>query len=177
MFVPVLFGRKRLPRGSINPGGNSQILSAACHASTLLYGSNNETGSHEDATELTSLQSQFLTSSPHAATRNRAGEEVDGYGIGSMTTDSEASELSLLRDSSTLERTISESQFGNDQRTRSLRKLAQSKIRWGVIKMLPDWYEQYAGDIPVEHLGFGNEEDMVSSPVSGGAFGELTPWL
>ncbi|KAI1740115.1 hypothetical protein F4680DRAFT_419724 [Xylaria scruposa] len=39
-----------------------------------------------------------------------------------------------------------------------------SNIRWGVIKMPPDWYIEYAGDGLVEYLGSGVEEDWVSTP-------------
>ncbi|KAI1112993.1 hypothetical protein F5Y14DRAFT_419253 [Nemania sp. NC0429] len=176
-FVPIFFSRKSLPRNSLNPAGNSQILSAACHVSTLLRNSDSQTGSHEDATELASSQPQLFPSLPLTAARSRACEEAESHGIQTIDamattemqsgTDPEVSELSLLRECYNLEETISESQFGHEQGRRSLKKLSQSKIRWGVTKMTPEWYEKYAGDTPVDHLGFGVEEDMVCSPVSG----------
>ncbi|KAI8946615.1 hypothetical protein F4801DRAFT_596340 [Xylaria longipes] len=167
--IPILLGLKRLPADSIDSGSNSLALSAACHASTLLYNSRNMTKTSEHDTK--------PPSPPPGVVPNRPGEEHNGSDINrndSMTTtgiqvwaDLEASELNSLRDSFTPEQVSNGLESGCEQRQRSLRKLAQSKIRWGVVKMRPEWYIEYGNDGPVEHLGFGAEDDTVSPPVSG----------
>lgn len=163
-----------MPGNCLNSGSNSLALSAACHAATAVYNSADETDSVEHITEFTSTQ-RLLLPSPHLdSDRNATDEREPSYLTRTddrmtatgmrMSTDLEASRL--ISDSScTLERASTEP--SSEQKERSLRKLAQSKIRWGVIRMPPEWYIEYARDGPVEHLGFGVEEDMVASPVSG----------
>ncbi|KAI0193909.1 hypothetical protein F4808DRAFT_475205 [Astrocystis sublimbata] len=48
-----------------------------------------------------------------------------------------------------------------------LRRLAQSKIRWGVISMPPEWHDEYDHAHSIEHLGFGVEEDNPGDPIPG----------
>ncbi|KAI1745063.1 hypothetical protein F4680DRAFT_404141 [Xylaria scruposa] len=45
----------------------------------------------------------------------------------------------------------------------TLQKVARSKIRWGVLKMPPEWLDKH----DYEPLGFGVEGDDVTSPVEG----------
>ncbi|KAI0554466.1 hypothetical protein F4679DRAFT_526149 [Xylaria curta] len=45
----------------------------------------------------------------------------------------------------------------------ALQKVARSKIRWGVLKMPPEWLDEH----DYEPLGFGVEGDEVTSPVEG----------
>ncbi|KAI3317298.1 hypothetical protein HD806DRAFT_527196 [Xylariaceae sp. AK1471] len=45
--------------------------------------------------------------------------------------------------------------------------LAQSKLRWGVVEMPPEWYTENGYDGSVGHLSFGVEEDNVSPPING----------
>ncbi|KAI1750637.1 hypothetical protein F4782DRAFT_548583 [Xylaria castorea] len=178
--VPILLGLKRLPADSINCGSNSLALSAVCHSSTLVYKSGNATKISEHITEPLSPQPLVPLSPPLSTARNGSGEENYSYGINtnaSMITigtqiwaASEGSDLSFSRDSLTSEQATNELESEREQTERSLRILAQRKIRWGVVKMSPGWYTEYADDGLVEHLGFGTEEDMVSSPVSGNSY-------
>lgn len=46
-------------------------------------------------------------------------------------------------------------------------KISQSKIRWGVIKMTPDFYKEYGTERGYGHLSFGVEEEKVLPPVNG----------
>lgn len=49
-----------------------------------------------------------------------------------------------------------------------LEKIAQSRLKWGVVKMSDDWYQEYGeaqGD--VGHISFGTTEDEVGSPRDG----------
>ncbi|KAI0096094.1 hypothetical protein GGR51DRAFT_568865 [Nemania sp. FL0031] len=177
IFVPILLGLKRLPKNSINSGCNSFAISAACHSSVLAFNSGNGRESFEYFNESTPPQSEMLSAPLLPPSQNNA-EWEKGSGVPTndqavtderrIWVDSEASESDILTDSYTAEQTPGG--FVSEHRKRSLKKLAQSKIRWGVIRMPPEWYIEYAGDVPVEHLGFGAEEDMVSSPVSGNLY-------
>ncbi|KAI0860619.1 hypothetical protein F4860DRAFT_199179 [Xylaria cubensis] len=44
-----------------------------------------------------------------------------------------------------------------------LRRIARSEIRWGVLKMPPDWYDEH----DYEPLGFSTKGDDVTTPVEG----------
>lgn len=48
-----------------------------------------------------------------------------------------------------------------------LRKISQSRIRWGVIRMPPGFYQEYDCTEPYEHLGFGVEGEEISPPQHG----------
>lgn len=76
-----------------------------------------------------------------------------------------ASKQSLLGRS---ERSSSEESDEMDGESSSFKKLARSKIRWGVVKMPPEWHAEWDNeDDVVEHLSFGVEEDDVESPEPG----------
>ncbi|KAI3316543.1 hypothetical protein HD806DRAFT_527808 [Xylariaceae sp. AK1471] len=177
IFVPIVLSLKRLPANSINVGSNSLALSAACHASRLLHDTKNEAGIPVDVVEPPSPHSQILLPPQSEIPRGGDGEEDGGFEsrMNDNTTTAEMQAMMGLKSSGSnlfpnsliSEQASSEVELGREQMGRSLRKLAQSKIRWGVIKMPPEWYIEYAGNGPVEHIGFGSEEDMVSSPVSG----------
>ncbi|KAI6080358.1 hypothetical protein F4821DRAFT_265978 [Hypoxylon rubiginosum] len=47
------------------------------------------------------------------------------------------------------------------------RKLARSKLRWGVVQMPPEWHAEYQHEGVVEHLSFGVKDDNVQAPVPG----------
>ena len=52
----------------------------------------------------------------------------------------------------------------------TLPELSKSKVKWGVVKMPLEFYEQVSGDldvIAVGHLSFGVETDHVQGPVHG----------
>ncbi|KAI0139852.1 hypothetical protein GGR57DRAFT_488414 [Xylariaceae sp. FL1272] len=42
-------------------------------------------------------------------------------------------------------------------------KLARSEVRWGVLSMPPEWYQNHDHEL----LGFGTEADIVTAPVEG----------
>ncbi|KAL1855006.1 hypothetical protein Plec18170_004418 [Paecilomyces lecythidis] len=51
-----------------------------------------------------------------------------------------------------------------------LSKLAESKLKWGVVTMPPEFYEEFKEDMEVdtvEHLSFGVKEDDVQKPIYG----------
>ncbi|KAI1486567.1 hypothetical protein F5X96DRAFT_681907 [Biscogniauxia mediterranea] len=65
----------------------------------------------------------------------------------------------------------------NEGTTFAFSRLAQSEIRWGVVRMPPEWHAEYdngdgdeEGGPVVGHLGFGVEEDGVGDPAVGRAY-------
>jgi hypothetical protein len=48
-----------------------------------------------------------------------------------------------------------------------LEQISQSKIRWGVIRMPAEFYNEYECAEPYEHLGFSVEGDEISPPQYG----------
>ncbi|KAI1741085.1 hypothetical protein F4680DRAFT_458292 [Xylaria scruposa] len=172
--VPVLLGLKRLPTDSINSGSNSMALSVACHASTRGYKSRNVAEASEHVTRSLSSQPLVPLPTPLSIVRNRPSEGDCYYETNANASmiitrtqtreNSEGSDSNLARIS---EQAISELESGCEQIKRSLKKIAQSKIRWGIVEMSPEWYTEYANNGLVEHLGFGAESDMVSPPISG----------
>lgn len=47
-----------------------------------------------------------------------------------------------------------------------LKKIAQSRLRWGVVKMPPKWSSQYSDSYDqVGHISFGTTNDEVEEPV------------
>ncbi|KAI1293215.1 hypothetical protein F5Y03DRAFT_388007 [Xylaria venustula] len=164
---PILLSLKRLPQNSLNPGSNSLALSAACHASKVSYNPKAKTEHVKDfVLPPIPLSSSSLSDSIRASYQNEIENTYIATEAGLRTrTKLEALETSLPDGYCPSEQTVNDN--GIEPRERSLRELAQRKIRWGVIKMPSEWYIEYAGDGPVEHLGFGAEEDEVSSPVLG----------
>ena len=55
-----------------------------------------------------------------------------------------------------------------DEQSSLFKKLARSKIRWGVVEMPPEWHAEWDNeDDVVAHLSFGVEEDDVMPPEPG----------
>lgn len=49
-----------------------------------------------------------------------------------------------------------------------LKKIAQSRLRWGVVKIPPEWSSQYSGSYDqVGHVSFGTTTDEVEEPAHG----------
>ncbi|KAI0836750.1 hypothetical protein F5Y06DRAFT_288376 [Hypoxylon sp. FL0890] len=184
ILVPIALSLKRLPSNMVNIGSNSLALSAACHVSPLSHAIKprpNPLISESPGTSKFDLQP-----APQSSIQPRTilgGEAYIYEGIGSggiemqtlspspnMTT-RQSSQVSLSskrllpdRDRSSEDSTGSE----DEQQDGSFARLARSKIRWGVVKMPPEWHAEYdtvAG--PVEHLSFGVEEDDVQPPEPG----------
>lgn len=54
----------------------------------------------------------------------------------------------------------------NNEENERLEKIAQSRLRWGVVKMPPEWSSQYSGSYDqVDHISFGTTNDGVEEPV------------
>lgn len=56
----------------------------------------------------------------------------------------------------------------NDSEEGRLEKVAQSKLKWGVVKMPDDWYQTHNESYGnVGHISFGTTEDEVENPQDG----------
>ncbi|KAI1342586.1 hypothetical protein F5Y15DRAFT_373244 [Xylariaceae sp. FL0016] len=106
-----------------------------------------------------------LSAACHASSLS-IGPKHGEIAVGKMETsphDRKASEMNLHQNPLM----VHEMELGNESPEQNLRKLARKKVRWGVVRMAPEWYSEYARDEPVEHLGFGAGEHGVSPPVPG----------
>jgi hypothetical protein len=55
-----------------------------------------------------------------------------------------------------------------DPKEERLSKIAQSRLRWGVVEMPPEWGSQYNGRYnQVGHISFGTTKDGVRDPMHG----------
>ncbi|RYP61866.1 hypothetical protein DL771_009985 [Monosporascus sp. 5C6A] len=157
--IPVVLSLKRLPIDIVNVGSNSLAISAACHVSPLSYAVQKS-----PVLDIPSSSESDLFPARCVAMELRNWAGVDGYdddrgGIHlHKTPDRVSSKHSLIS------KTAGEEDVYADEGV--FVKLSRSKLRWGVVKMPPSWYE-FDGEVQVEHLSFGVREDGVSSPVPG----------
>lgn len=175
ILVPIVLSIKKLPPNMITIGSNSLALSATCHTSTLSYAAQTR-GKSQLLDSPTS--SRFHLPPPlksPSRSRTLSADESDGDNgveMQNFTTISlQQSQQSLASKQSLLgrsERSSSEESDEMDGESSSFKKLARSKIRWGVVKMPPEWHAEWDNeDDVVEHLSFGVEEDDVESPEPG----------
>ncbi|RYP16460.1 hypothetical protein DL765_005137 [Monosporascus sp. GIB2] len=142
-----------------NVGSNSLAISAACHVSPLSYAVQKT-----PVLDTPGSSELDLFPPPYAAIELRNWTGADGYdddrgGIHlHKTADRVSSKHSLIS------KTASEEDV--DAGESVFAKLSRSKLRWGVVKMPPSWYE-FDDEVQVEHLSFGVREDDVSPPVPG----------
>ncbi|KAI5860053.1 hypothetical protein GGS23DRAFT_607060 [Durotheca rogersii] len=194
VLIPIVLSMKPLSPDIVIVGSNSLALSAACHVSRLSYAASAVTGTHDSpllakhANSPTSSRFDLLPtvrSPEYDADRNVGGDNID---LRDLTTtefgNGERSSLSLRRllpDGSQTERDGEGDGDGDEadeprpqwQRENTsdnspFSSLAQSKIRWGVVQMPPEWHAWYGDENrAIGHLGFGVEEDDVPPPVDG----------
>lgn len=108
-----------------------------------------------------------MSASCHVSTLSRPESESDmSWKLeGLMDLDSpdafnvSETELALL--------SLAENDSENHQEDERLKKIAQSRLRWGVVKMPPEWSSQYRGSYDqVGHISFGTTNDEVEEPVN-----------
>ncbi|KAI1497832.1 hypothetical protein F5X99DRAFT_353108 [Biscogniauxia marginata] len=182
IFIPPMLSLKRLPSNINNPGSNSLALSAACHPSKMSYAVSKPTLLDSPTSPSFQLppspympvrpgspaEEGYDMSGPPNGNRHPAMFEMQTLGTRELSQHSMSSSRQLISqddedDAEAEQREDSE----NGGEEGSFGRLARSELRWGVIEMPPEWCTEYDGDGPVEHLGFGVEEDKVSSPVAG----------
>ncbi|KAI1764186.1 hypothetical protein GGR53DRAFT_530815 [Hypoxylon sp. FL1150] len=179
IMIPFLLSFKRLPQNIVNIGSNSLAISAACHASTLSRAVKPWADSLLDNSPISSRLT--LPATPRSPERLRtflSGEQFTDDPNGSSiemqrletTSTRKSSHLSLASSSRLLLRHSedSDSNVGDEQDISQFRKLARSKLRWGVVPMHPEWHAEHDNeDGVVEHPSFGVEDDDVKPPESG----------
>lgn len=139
-LIPPLFGRIALPPNTVVVGSSSLAIAAACQVSPLVG------------------QNQVWPGkSYHECMIDPHNGDIQLQNI------MESSSGLLARDEQSLE-----SRNDEEERTATLLRASQSKIRWGVVEMPPSWEAQYnRQDITVEHISFGLPEDDVQQPIAG----------
>ncbi|KAI1740909.1 hypothetical protein F4680DRAFT_418089 [Xylaria scruposa] len=140
--LPVLLSLKRLPWNIVVPGCNSLAISAACHVSRL-----SNAVKHQSMDDDTNSSRSTPSSAP--TTPNQTSESPYDR---------------LIHD--WIETTVDDVGLKTHEQS-IFRNLAQSKLRWGVVEMPPEWYTKFGHHSSVGHLSFGVEEDNVSPPTKG----------
>lgn len=184
ILVPPILSFKRLPSNMVNIGSNSLAISAACHVSNLSHAVKpREESLHPQSPFIDSPESSGfnLPLTPRSPERSRTlsprtyTDETNGDGIElrnfTTTSTRKSSHLSLASYSSNrllLDRSDDGNRNAGYEQSSPFRKLARSKIRWGVVEMPPEWHSEYEiDDGAVGHLSFGVEEDNIKPPESG----------
>ncbi|KAI1817515.1 hypothetical protein GGS20DRAFT_582442 [Poronia punctata] len=162
--MPPLLSYDHLPAGMTMPGCNSFAISAACHVSRISYAIKNRSLSDESSPRPSRPPSKHVSIRATKYTAVNEQEENDWI-------EGPTSAIALTPYHSQSELTyvgIDGDDDDNDNEKSMFSKLAQSKLRWGVVPMSSEWYEEnkFEGR-PVGHLSFGVEEDNVSPPIEG----------
>lgn len=181
IIIPVLLSLKRLSPNMVDVGNNSFALAAACHVSGLTHAAAANRPEHlrvPDTTDSSSALDYFPTafesafesaqslSSPSYEPTASTNPAIDIEMQQLRTTHLPPSRQSLASERLGSDRTL-EDDSSDSEEWSLFRKLARSKIRWGVVQMPPEWYTDFDHESFIEHLSFGVEEDNVQSPVSG----------
>ncbi|KAI1390078.1 uncharacterized protein F4822DRAFT_223520 [Hypoxylon trugodes] len=177
ILIPFFLSFKKLPSNMVIVGSNSLALSAACHVPSL----SNAVPSKFKADPSPGSSKIDLPSAPRSPEQSRillAGDaayadesfemqHLRAKPISRISSNRSMSSKGLLVPERSSEDSLEEGEeeeLGRSQFT----KLARSKIRWGIVKMPPEWHAEYDNDAgPVEHLSFGVEEDDVQPPEVG----------
>ncbi|KAI1324847.1 hypothetical protein F5Y16DRAFT_379730 [Xylariaceae sp. FL0255] len=180
ILIPPILSLNRLPEGSIITGTNSLAISAACHSLTRPLdargGGKSLNGSCSDPSSIMSDAGLSRNSDERnkvdQVARKRENEIVLTRRPDTRNNKRFSQSSRYVALSGTEERldSIELDSWDLKGNRNQLRELARSRIRWGVIPMPKEWYEEYNGydfDNRVEHLGFGVESDMVGRPLPG----------
>ncbi|KAI0880270.1 uncharacterized protein GGS22DRAFT_87675 [Annulohypoxylon maeteangense] len=184
--VPFFLSWKRLPSNMVNIGSNSLALSAACHPSIMSHAVKSHTDSlitdspaisTFDLPETPQPLKQSYTPVPSGDVYDESpredGFEMKKYRPASVTTMNQSSYLSLssrqlLPDRSSEDGEDTGYKGDCEQQNGPFTKLARSKLRWGIVKMPPEWHVENDNEAGrVEHLSFGVKEDDVQPPEPG----------
>ncbi|KAI1778678.1 hypothetical protein F4818DRAFT_306948 [Hypoxylon cercidicola] len=179
ILVPFILSFKLLPSNMVNIGSNSLAISASCHASILSHAAKARANSLQlDSPMSSKLDIPQTPRSPERLCTllpsERFTEDANGSNIEMqrlvMSSTRKSSRLSSASSKQLLLRRSedSDSNGGDEQQVSPFRKLARSKMRWGVVAMPPEWHAEHDNEYGVvEHLSFGVQEDDVKPPESG----------
>jgi hypothetical protein len=172
LFIPIALALKKLPKDSVDVGNNSIAISAACHVSSVSNVVNRRLSSSNTQRKNSSSFRKWLPSKYKR--KSSPGLPPGGHGIAQDT----AQDL-LLSPHNTRGDIVEMQELSNQSSRTSLQgdmelpaeesvyeQIARSRVRWGVVKMPPEFYTDYENHgRPYEHLSFGVEEDEVDPPV------------
>jgi hypothetical protein len=198
--VPIALSFQKLPGDIVNVGSNSILISAACHVSPEANVATDfdasSPGYSPPGSSRVSLASKFEVAPPaYSPLRSVGGPHGDdgdygeasdwvggGAGGGRRTSHQargsvsgaspggEGIEMQQLITRGSIISMRSEYSKGQLTKEALFEKISQSKIRWGVIRMPPDFYKDYDSADPYEHLGFGVEGEEVLPPQYGKSY-------
>jgi hypothetical protein len=148
--VPIALSYQKLPGDMVIVGCNSLAISASCHVSPVDNAMANGNLPHDPpGNSRPVLASKFKAVLPPYFTSSSLG----------VLGNDEIEMNELVRRDSMASR-------DNEGKMKEgiLEKVSQSKIRWGVIKMPADFYEEYDSNEPYGHLGFGVQGEEITPP-------------
>lgn len=165
--LPIVLAWKKLPDAIVHVGTNSLAISAACHVSPL-SGARDSSSSRPLVLPWPRVEALSLS-------HESVGSDLDD-GIVADTPENQDTRLMQGAEGIEMESLIAETRLQTESpmeedaqtnviRAQRLIEMPQSELRWGVVKMPPEFYNLFDSDVPYEHLGFGVQEDMVSPPV------------
>ncbi|KAI0550664.1 hypothetical protein F4679DRAFT_572808 [Xylaria curta] len=162
--IPPVLTFKRLASNITQPGNNSLAISAACHSSTISRAFAKAVTAEDPASTMPSSYTLIQT---HSSVDS--GVDLTSQRRPIKNFAKKISELRLWFSEKGMSGKEDEDEDEDDDSNsrNPLRTLAQSRLRWGTILMPAEWYNEYHHDGPVEHLGFGVEEDEPKDPVPG----------
>ncbi|KAI0117928.1 hypothetical protein GGR51DRAFT_545815 [Nemania sp. FL0031] len=170
VLIPPILAFKRLPSNITQPGSNSLAISAACHTS-------NTPRTYGESTTADFSLSRFegIQSSSYAPVQTRGSTDLE-IDLSSQRSfrgnrlwrpESYSTLGSWLSGKNPIGKEDEVEDEDADDAKNPLKRLAQSRLRWGVVSMPAEWYDDYNHDGDVEHLGFGVEEDEPKDPLLG----------
>ncbi|KAK6864134.1 hypothetical protein PG995_000662 [Apiospora arundinis] len=186
---PLVLSFQKLPIGMVNVGSNSLAISASCHASPLTAAGKQSASPTSSSLRKTSTPK--LAKGTYSSLRRRSTSLEDGDVLGgSLGMDGGFLEMQALASNKSLQQTLAvnrndselsyesyKHRYGPVGSSELFEQLSQSKIRWGVVEMPPEWSDEQCShdnmaddgdrEQPVGHLGFGVQGDLVRPPVWG----------
>ncbi|KAI1419584.1 hypothetical protein F5Y12DRAFT_793488 [Xylaria sp. FL1777] len=185
--IPLLFSLKRISPHIMPGGTNSLLLSMACRVSLLLLDerstaperdvgsehsflphplpNRNTEGSGESDSLLQLIELRFPLES-HDGSETREG--YSGIGERELSDEVQTEDPHASMDDGELGSDMGGGELqGNTDETEdsadALQRIARSEIRWGVLKMPHEWYDEH----DYEPLGFATRGEEVTTPVQG----------
>jgi hypothetical protein len=153
LLGPILLGLLRLPGYMKVVGSNSRAISAACHVSPVSQALRQADAGNSKARKAKKKQ----WSIPRGSQGSK--DDIEMWSLTLVNDDLEMHPTDTDEASTTGKYSLYDAE--EDIRDR----LAKSEIKWGEVKMPPEWYAQFARfNEQMGHLGFGVQEDHIDIP-------------
>nr|KMM71628.1 hypothetical protein CPAG_07931 [Coccidioides posadasii RMSCC 3488] len=164
--IPFILCSKRMKGPMVLGGSNSMVISAACHLSLV-----SATGSmsplagseREDGYEQVPLREWPQATSPKTKFFTQKISQLETFEVQSLLESAQPPSGEEQRQGEL----DCKDDIGASEKV-ALIQMAQSRLRWGVVKMPESFYQQFSdmGE-DVGHLAFGIKEQNVEEPVDG----------